>query len=364
MSNFFATPWAEMGRLIGKHVEDSAAIASSEKEIVPFAPQFKFLEVNRGVPLPMLESMLRTYSISYLIAAETYGNVETFQVSLSASSRFRLEMIDSVAGLKLYRVISRLREPSFATRAQTLKLSTRRASDLMQLGRLSLRYERYSDALAFFTTAREQYDRQSEITFYILVTHALAGDSLEAVQELPRLYASPSATSFIPPARVFLYAMNELRRVRAAPDNPRSPDRLYDAARTFWSLGYGRQAYRLVKELLTRDPNHFVGLLWGWHWGIQLGDSAAAGGYLARLQKIDSANAVVRSFTAMARAHRDLRRAATPAEQSKLHLLLASEYKKMELPEEAFDEAERALRADPGSSDAQNVRADLLGKRK
>lgn len=363
-SNYFATPWSEMGKLVGKHVEPSAAIASSEKEIVPFAPQFKFLEVNRGVPLPMLESLLRTYSISYLIAAESYGNVETFQVSLSASSRFRLDLIDSVAGLKLYKVISRLREPAFAPRTQTLTLSTVRASDLMQLGRLSLRSERYTDALTFFSRAREQYDRQSEITFYILATHALAGDSLEAVQELPRLYASPSATSFIPPARVFLYAMNELKRVRSAPDNPGSSDRLYDAARTVWSLGYGRQAYRLVKELLSRDPNHFVGLLWGWHWGIQLGDSASAGGYLARLQGIDSANAVVRSFTAMARAHRDLQRTATPEAQCRLHLLISNEYTKMELPEEAFDEVERALRADPASADAQARRAELLGKRK
>ena len=363
-SNYFATPWSEMGKLVGKHVDDSAAIACSEKEIVPYAPQFKFLEVNRGVPLPMLESMLRTYSISYLIAAESYGNVETFEVSLSASSRFRLEMIDSVAGLKLYKVNSRLREPAIAPRTQTLTLSTTRASDLMQLGRLSLRSERYPDALSFFTKAREQYDRQSEITFYILATHALAGDSLEAVRELPRLYASPSATSFIPPARVFLYAMNELKRVRSAPDNPGSSDRLYDAARTVWSLGYGRQAYGLVKELLNRDPNHFVGLLWGWHWGIQLGDTAAAGVYLARLRGIDSANAVVRSFTAMARIHGDLRRAAAPAEQCRLHLLLANEYEKMDLPEEAFDETERALRADPGSADAQSVRADLLSKRK
>jgi tetratricopeptide (TPR) repeat protein len=363
-SNYFATPWSVMGGLVTKHVGDSATIASSEKEIVPFAPQFKFLEVNRGVPLPMLESLLRTYSISYLIAAESYGNVETFQVSLSASGRFRLEMIDSVAGLKLYKVVSRLREPAFAPRTQVLTLSTVQASDLMQLGRLSLRSERYADALSFFSRVREQYDRQSEITFYMLVTHALAGDSLEAVQELPRLYASPSATSFIPPARVFLYAMNELRRVRAAPENPGASDKLYDVARTVWSLGYGRQAYRLIKELLSREPNHFVGLLWGWHWGIQLGDSAAAGAYLSRLQGIDSANAVVRSFTAMARAHRDLSRATTTAEQCRLHLLISGEYTKMELPEEAFDEVERALRADPSSTEAKNVRAELLGKRK
>jgi tetratricopeptide (TPR) repeat protein len=163
---------------------------------------------------------------------------------------------------------------------------------------------------------------------------------------------------------VFLYAMNELRRVRAAPENPGSSDRLYDVARTVWSLGYGRQAYRLVRELLNREPNHFVGLLWGWHWGIQLGDSVGAGSYLTRLQGIDSSNAVVRSFTAMARAHQDLRRAATPAEQCRLHLLISREYTKMELPEEAFDEVERALRADPASAEAQTVRAELLSKRK
>ncbi len=363
-SNYFASPWSEMGKLIGRHVQGSSAIASSEKEIVPFAPQFRFLEVNRGVPLPMLESMLRTYRISHLIAAESYGNVETFQVSLTGSSRFRLDLIDSVAGLKLYKVLSRLREPASAPRTQVLTLSTVRASDLMQLGRLSLRSGRYSDAVAFFSRAREQFDRQSEITFYILVTHALAGDTLEAVQELPRLYASPSATSFIPPARVFLYAMNELKRVRSDRGAPGASDRLYDVARTVWSLGYGRQAYGLVKELLGSEPNHFVGLLWAWHWGIQLGDTAAAGAYLGRLQGIDSANAVVRSFTAMTRTHRELQRGPTTAEQCRLHLLLAKEYTKMELPEEAFDEVERALRADPLSADAENVRAELLSKRK
>ena len=363
-ASYFATPWSEMAKLISPRVRGSGIIATSEKEIVPFAAEFKFLEIIRGIPLPMLEGMLRTNSVSFLVCAESYGGVQSFEVTLSSSRRFRLELTDSVAGLKLYKVHSRLREPSSSPQSQVLQMSTLRVADLMLLGRLALQSERYRDALSFFSQAREQFKQQPEIAYYILITHALAGDSLEAVEELPRLYATAGGTSFVPPARVFLYSMNELKRARAASDPRGSSERMFDVARMVWSLGYGRQAYGLVKELLSHDPNHFVGLLWAWHWGIQLGDTTGSAMYLKRLQGIDSANAVVRSFTAMTRMVRDLRRATSPADKCRLHLSLASEYARVELPEEAFDEAERALRAEPASIEAQRVCDELLSKRK
>lgn len=363
-AKYFGTPWAIMGEMIAKHVENQSVVASSEKEIVPFARGQKFLEINRGVPLPMLEGLLRTHDVSNLIAAESYGNVETFQVSLTASSRFRLELIDSIAGLRLYKVHSRLREPVRGPKTQTLTLSTTDVGDLMQLGRLSLQAAHTSDALQFFSMARDKFSRQSEITFYVLIAHALAGDSLEAVQELRRLYASPSATSFIPPARVFLHTMNELKLIRANREDPGSSDRMFRTARTVWNLGYSRQAYALLQELTIADPNHFEGLLWRWHIGIQLGDTASAAAILKRLQTIDSSNAVVKSFTTMSRLHRELSRARDPLEAAKYHVQLAEEYNRMDLPEESYDEVERALRLNPGSEDAIKLLTSLKGKRK
>jgi tetratricopeptide (TPR) repeat protein len=239
-----------------------------------------------------------------------------------------------------------------------------RASGLMRLGRLSLQAERYEDALKLFSAARDRYPQQSEITFYILVTRALKGDSLQAVQELQRLYESPSATAFIPPARVFLYAMNEIRRARMLQDDRARSLRLYGVSTIVWNLGYNAQAYDLLKELLSRDMNHFVGLLWGWHWGLQVGDTAGVVKYLKRLKDIDSTNAVVRSFTAMTRLQSDLRRATSGSEQSRIHLLLSGEYDKIDLPEEALDEAEKAIRADTSSVAALKAREDLLRKRR
>jgi tetratricopeptide (TPR) repeat protein len=363
-AKYFGTPWGIMGEMILKHVESQSVVASSEKEIVPFAPGIKFLEINRGVPLPMLEGLLRTHNVSHLIAAESYGNVETFQVSLTASSRFRLELTDTVAGLRLYKVHQRLREPVRAPKEQVLTLSTTDVGDLMQLGRLSLQAARHFDALQFFSMARDKFSRQSEITFYLLIAHALAGDSLEAVQELRRLYASPSATSFIPPARVFLHTMNELKLIRANRDDPRSSDRMFQVARTVWNLGYGRQAFDLLNELVRTDPNHFESLLWTWHIGIQLGDTSKAEGILKNLQAIDSSNAVVKSFTKMTRLHRELSRVKDSAEASRIHVLLAEEYGRIDLPEESFDEVERALRLNPGSEGASTLLTSLKGKRK
>jgi tetratricopeptide (TPR) repeat protein len=363
-ASYFATPWSVMGDLIAKHVQPATVIACSDKEVVPYAADYKFLEVNRGVPLPQLEAILRTNDVQYLIGAKSYGDVETFQVTFFGSRRFRLEPIDSVAGLTLYRIRERLLDPVSTETSTTFTLQLDRASGLMRLGRLSLQAERYEDALRLFSAARARYPQQSEITFYILVTRSLKGDSLEAVQELQRLYESPSATAFIPPARVFLYAMNEVRRARALQDDRARSLRLYGVSTIVWNLGYSAQAYDLLKELLSRDMNHFVGLLWGWHWGIQVGDTAGVVKYLKRLQDIDSGNTVVRSFTSMSRLQTDLRKASSGSEQSRIHVLLSGEYDKIDLPEEALDEAEKAIRTDPSSAAALKVREGLLQKRK
>jgi tetratricopeptide (TPR) repeat protein len=363
-ASYFSTPWSVMGELIAKSVPPASVIACSDKEVVPYAANYKFLEVNRGVPLPQLEAILRTNDVQYLIGAKSYGDVETFQVTFFGSRRFRLEPIDSVAGLTLYRIRERLLDPVSTETSTTFTLQMDRASGLMRLGRLSLQAERYEDALKIFSAARNRYPQQSEITFYILVTRSLKGDSLEAVQELQRLYESPSATAFIPPARVFLYAMNEVRRARTLKDDRAHSLRLYGVSTIVWNLGYSAQAYDLLKEMLARDMNHFVGLLWGWHWGMQVGDTVGVVKYLKRLQEIDSGNAVVRSFTAMNRLQGLLKKTSSGTEESRLHLLLSGEYDKIDLPEEALDEAEKAIRADSSSSIALKAREDLLRKRR
>ncbi len=144
--------------------------------------------------------------------------------------------------------------------------------------------------------------------------------------------------------------MNEVRRAHALQDDRARSLRLYSVATIVWNLGYSAQAYDLLKELLDHDMNHFVGLLWGWHWGLQAGDTAGVVESLQRLQEIDSGNAVVRSFTAMTRLQAELKKAAGSPAESRIHLLLSSEYDRIDLPEEALDEAEKAIRADPSSA--------------
>lgn len=108
----------------------------------------------------------------------------------------------------------------------------------------------------------------------------------------------------------------------------------------------------MLKSELAVDSTYFTGLLWGWNYGMQRGDTAQAKAYLRNLVRIDGTNPIVQQFTLIDRNEDSLRRTIDPTRRSKFHLAIAQSFKAVDLPDEAIDEAQRSLRDNPGDVDA------------
>jgi tetratricopeptide (TPR) repeat protein len=112
------------------------------------------------------------------------------------------------------------------------------------------------------------------------------------------------------------------------------------------------------------DSTYFSGLLWGWDYGMQRGDTVQAKAYLRNLVRIDNTNPVVVQFTSIDRTADSLRRAVDPVRRSRLRLSIAHSFKSVDLPDEAIDEAQRSVREDPRNVDAWIFQATLFEEKK
>jgi tetratricopeptide (TPR) repeat protein len=181
------------------------------------------------------------------------------------------------------------------------------------------------------------------------------GDSLQARAYYERLMALPQAASLTYTARVHLDAMDVALSARGVPPTQERAIKMNDLGRLYWDLGYRRRAEELSDESARLDSGYFWGLLWGFHFNLQNGDTADARRYFRRLGQIDGKNQVVRVFDRLLAIGDSLTFVREPARRSALHLAAARLYERIELFEVALDEAERASGDAPAAPAAAAV---------
>src|SRR5258705_2219691 len=101
----------------------------------------------------------------------------------------------------------------------------------------------------------------------------------------------------------------------------------------------------------SADSSYFLGLAWGVNINLHLGDTSRAGAYLSRLKTIDPTNTMVRAFTGVFGLADSIKITRNSAERCRLHVGIARLYDQITLSDEAFDEAEMAIREDSLQTD-------------
>jgi tetratricopeptide (TPR) repeat protein len=353
MTGYYATPWELAGEALVASTGPEIVIASASKEIVPFVGGRKVLEVNRAVPLPMFESMLRRHDVQVLLAQQVRSGIRSHEIQISESRRFQFDTIATAGWLTVYRVRYRLREG----------LSPRHTDpdpfngilSLLHEGRRSIHGARYREADSVLALAQRLDPVNAEIAFQRVAASALSGSFEEAVAAQQRLFSTPRSTSYTPPGRVLLSMAQALNAARA--DRP-GVDRAhwyFQASRMAWDLGYPEQAEAFADSALAVDPRHFESLLWSMHYRFQSGDSTRARRDLALLRSLDAENPVVRGFGAMDSLSRLMSRSPDRAQQARLALEISRVYEQIGLPEEALDMTDRAWMALPREAQARAV---------
>ena len=348
----FGQPWSLMGKWIQENLPSEVTIASPAKDLAVVIGERKLLELNPGVPLPTFEMLLRDHGVDYMLAPIRWQDMKVYELLMTESARFWFEPVYRVSNLVLLKIHSRFREHSAERPSSNDTSQAFVISSLLRKGRQELINEQYESASQTLTQAVTLDPFTAEVVYHCMISYAMMGDQKNASVYFQRLLTLPQAGTFIPLARHHMRLMelsNALKSVRA-------PEELavktFDVAQNYWKLGYYKRAQSLMNGVLSKDSTYFNGLLWGFHFNYQLGDTAYAQVYLRHLQQIDSVNPIVQAFSAFIQYDRILSATHDDSVRSAIHLSKAELYKKIDLKEEALDEAERALHANPQNTDA------------
>src|SRR5207244_676000 len=133
--------------------------------------------------------------------------------------------------------------------------------------------------------------------FQVLVACVLAERRSDAMSAYEQLISRPSdAGVYVAPSRRYLAALDAVERGRMARTPQGRSIRLTESANTFSRLGHIRKSAAIMAEVLYSDTTYFVGLLWGLHYSLQLGNVDRARQYIGVLERMDSINPVVKAF--------------------------------------------------------------------
>ena len=352
--SIFTQPWTRIGAWIERNTPEHAVIASPSKELALVVGTRKVLELDPGVTLPLFEMLLRDHNVTYILGPMRWGDVKVYEYYMQESNRFWFEEVYHVANLYLFKVHSRFAEHQQLPETHGPVADTSSASGLLRVGRKQISEGRYDGAIHSLERAHGLAPLQPEIIYHLVACYALQGDSANAVSYFHELLTLPQTGSYLDLAQNHLQLMMGMKRAVSRQAVESRDVEVSNIAQSYWNLHYREQALSAAEGLLKGKSNYYFGLLWGFHFSYQSGETALARQFIGRLEEVDSTNPVLHAFRHVLAIDDSLTRAGTPRERSLLHLSKAGIYSQVELREEAIDEAERAI-----GEDSKDVRALL-----
>lgn len=342
LPEMFRFKWDRLRGWIDGNMSADAVIGSPIKDVAVVSGGRKVLEIDPGVTLPLFESLLRDHHVEYLLAPNRWLDLREFEFLMRESRRFWFEPVPDAPNLM--RVHSTFLEPNVLSPPHTV-FDTVSVTELLRTGRSELMAGRYTEGAAALQRALRIAPVSGDVLYQVMVADLILGDSTGARKAYQTLLGQPQALSYAELARNQFEAADLLAKARSSKLYTEQAVKTFKSASIYWKSGYYRRAADLMNTLMDTDTSYFVGLLWGFHFDFQLGDSATAQKFLTILERIDSTNPVVLAFEHLT-AIRDSLQAAksgTAGERSNLHLSAARICKAMQLYDESLDEAERAL---------------------
>ncbi len=361
--SIFTQPWTLLGSWIQQNIPEGETIASPSKELAVVVGDRQVMELDPGIPLPLFEKLIRDHRVNYILAPIRWQDLKVYEFLMSESSRLWFEEVHRVANLVLLKIHSRflVSPPDNLTIVQRQDTTT--ASGFLRLGREQIMSGNYDGAILLLNKGLTLAQEQPQLIYQLIIAYAQKGDRDAAVEQFRRFVTLPQVGSYIVLARFQLQAMELFLKAQSSKNTEEQSIKLYDVASSYWKSGYYKRATTILNASLQSDSSYFVGLLWGFHYALQLGDTARAFHYLKRLEVIDAVNPVVTAFGRVRTIIDSLARCNNNLERSRLHFSLANVYSKIELNEEALDEAERALGEDHRNTTALLFIADMFERR-
>lgn len=357
----FTQPWSLLGEWIDENLPEDVIIASPAKNIATFVGSRKVLEIDQGTVEPVFEMLLRDNIVDYILSPSRGQDLKIYHFLMLESKRFWFEPVYHVANLYLYKVHSRLRESHGDV--SLFSSDTLSASYMLEKGRVELLNGNYATAHRWLRSALSFNSTHPALLYQMVLYYTLTNDSIRVKHYYNKLYSLPQALGFVLPARLQLQALERLNYARSQTNSESRAVETYNAASMYWKMGYYNRAAQIMNELIAVDSSYFVGMLWGLHYNMYIGDTIIPGKYLSALKRIDSSNTVVQVFDKMFVIKDTLRSTIDRAERSRMHVAVGELYKQIEMNEESLDEAEFALKENSTNADAWLLMAQIFERK-
>ncbi len=357
----FTQPWSLLGKWIENNLPENVVIASPTKNIATFVGSRKVLEIDQGVVQPVFEMLLRDNKVDYILSPSGGQDLKIYHFLMTESRRFWFEEVYRVGNLYLYKIHSRFKEPNHET--VSFYPDTTSVSYILGKSRLEMSKGNYHDAHELLKYVLSLDSTHPGILYHMILYYTLTNDSLKTRYYYNKLYSLPQALGFVMQARLLIQAQQKLNNAYSQRNAEWKAVELYEAASVYWKMGYYNLSAQIMNNLFNVDSNYFVGMLWGLHYNMFIGDTIMPVKYLNALKKIDSTNAVVQAFDKIFNLKNNLLHTSEPMERSKIHTEIGSLYKQIELNEESLDEAELAIGEDPENVNAWILMAQIFERK-
>jgi tetratricopeptide (TPR) repeat protein len=339
----FRYQWKKIGAWIQANVPGDAVLASPVKDIVLVTGGRKVVEIDPVVTLPEFENLLRNDLVDYVFAPAQWRDLRAYEFPMRESRRFWFEPVPGLPGMM--KVHSRFLEPAVRTPPHEV-FDTLNQVELMRKGRSDLAAGRNVDALRNLKRVLELAPAEAEAVYEVMIADLMNDDMADAGVQYQRILGLQQTYSYIDYGRRHWDAAERLADARSSAVPEERSTKLFEAASLYWKMGYPVRAEGILRDLLAADSSYFAALQWGVNISLQLRDTARASRYLSRLEDIDAANPVVKTFRRVFRIGDSLDIVRTGEGKSRLHMELAFLYDGIGLGQEALDEAEMAARED------------------
>ncbi len=330
----YTHPWSLVGAFVRDSVPADAVIATPDKQLALVAGGRKVLELSPELTVPLFERDLRDNGVSYLVSENRWEDHKDYEFLMTESARFRFDSVYAAANLLVYRVSSRLRDGDLTHPGRglsALRIDSVTASGLLRLGRAAFLRGEDTAAAQIFQMCAARAPGQPEPLYQAIAASSLMGDEQGAERLYERLMTLPQSASFTYLARTHIEAMRVALSARGVGATQERAVKMNDLARLYWDMGYRHRAEKLADASLALDSSYFWGLLWGFHFNEQNGDSAGTAWCYRQLLRIDAKNQVVASFTRLLAIRDSLRQNSDAPTRAMLHVEAGRLYLLIEL---------------------------------
>ena len=355
----FRYQWKKIGAWIEARMPADAVLASPVKDLVLVTGGRKVVEIDPVVILPEFENLLRNEQVGYVFAPAQWRDLRAYEFPMRESRRFWFEPLPGLPNMM--KVHSRFLEPLVRTPPHEV-FDTLNPAELLRKGRSDLVAGRYGDALRSLRRVLDLAPAEAEAVYEVMIADLMNGDMADAALQYQRILTLQQTYSYIDYGRRHWDAAERLAAARSSTVAEERAMNLFDAASLYWKMGYPARAAEILDDLFRADSSYFAALQWGVNISLQLRDTSRASQCLSRLERIDAANPVVKTFRRILPIGDSLNMVHSRGEKSRLHLELALLYDGIGLGQEALDEAEMAAAEDSSHTEPLLFIASMLDR--